>query len=113
LEKQASYLVEITPEAEQYYMDLLSHIYQTHSVESADRKSAEILDLAMSLSGFPNRGRQEECLEYLEKGHQFLIYSLTNRKTVKIIYFVVESAKTVYVTDFFATETNPTKIKKE
>lgn len=113
MEEQESYLVEITPEAEQYYLNLLSHLYQTHSSESADEKSAEILDLALSLSDFPNRGRKEDELEYLGKEHQFLVYSLTNRKTVKIIYFIEELAKKVYVTDFFATEMNPTKIKKK
>ena len=113
MEKQASYLVEITPEAEQYYLDLLSHLYQTHSSESADEKTTEILDLAISLSDFPNRGRKEDELEYLGKEHQFLVYSLTNRKTVKIIYFVEESANKIYVTDFFATEMNPSKIKRK
>jgi plasmid stabilization system protein ParE len=113
LEKQASYLVEITPEATQYYLNLLSFLYQTHSSESADEKSEEMLALVFSLSDFPNRGRKEEELEYLGKEHQFLVYSLTNRKTVKVIYFVEESIKKVYITDFFPTEMSFTKMKNK
>jgi len=111
LEKSSSYLVEITPEAEQYYLELLSYLYQTHSSKSANKKSEYILDLAMSLDENPNRGSREEDLEYLGKEHQFLIYPITKRKTVKVIYFVEEDIKTVYVTDFFPTEMNPSKLK--
>jgi hypothetical protein len=57
LEKQTSYFVEITSKAEQYYWILLAHLYETHSVESADKKSDDIIKMAMSLKTNPQRGR--------------------------------------------------------
>lgn len=111
MESKSEYQVEITPEAEQYYLDLMYFLYQSHSERSADKKSTEILGKAQSLSTKPNRGRKEENLAYLNKSHRFLVYAITRRRTIKIIYFVDESRHTVYVTDFFPTEMNPSRIQ--
>ena len=110
MEKPQHFIVEITPQAEQHYWELLLYLYQTHSVDSAEHKSDEILNLALSLDNNPYRGRIENQLEYLNKSHRFLVYFITNRKTVKIIYFVENNI--VYVTDFFTTEMDPDRIKK-
>ncbi len=110
MESSVIYLVEITPEAEQHFEDLLSFLYQTHSLLSADKKALEILTKAQTLSQNPNRGRVEDTLTYLKKGHRYLIYSLSNRKTIKILYFVNEVSKTVFITDFFPNEMDPVKI---
>ena len=110
METGQTYVVEITPEAEQYYQDLLEHLYTTHSEESAFVKSEEILLMAISLEKMPNRGSDEPLLSYLEKGHKYLVYPVTSRKTVKIIYFVEEQTKKVFVTDFFPTEKNPAQL---
>ena len=112
MEERKSYLVEITSKAEQYYWLLLTHLYETHSVESANRKSDEIIELAMSLDINPQRGSLEEDLEGFNKKFRSLIYRVTKRKTVKIIYFIDEPTNKVYVTDFFATLMNPDKKKK-
>lgn len=104
MEEASDYIVEITPEAESYYLQLLDYLYSTHSEERADKKSDEIIAMAMSLDRHPYRGALEEKLAFLEKGHRFLLYRYTTRKSIKIIYFIDESAKTVYVTDFFGTE---------
>lgn len=112
MEEQTSYLVEITPEAEFYYFNLLEYLYRTHSPESASVKSDEILEMAMSLNQNPNRGSHEGRLDFLGKEHRFLLYKITSRKQVKIIYFVDESNKIVYVTDFFGTEMDDRKIGK-
>lgn len=112
MEETTSYLVEITSRAEQYYWELLSNLYETHGVKSAERKSGAILELAMSLEKNPHQGSKEGSLEYLDKEHRFLVYHITKRKTIKIIYFVDEAVRKVYVTDFFATDMNPNKIKK-
>ncbi|NEN21979.1 hypothetical protein G3O08_00480 [Cryomorpha ignava] len=93
------------------YLDLMYILYESHSEKSANKKFVEILEKALSLSSKPNRGRLEDNLSYLNKRHRFLVYAITRRRTVKIIYFVDESKKTVYVTDFFATEMHPSKIQ--
>jgi len=112
LEKQTSYLVEITSKAEQYYWNLLGHLYETHSIQSANKKSDDIIKMAMSLTNNPQRGRLEEGLARYNKTFRALIYHVTKRNTVKIIYFIDEAKKTVYITDFFPTRQNPNKKTK-
>lgn len=109
MEEPKSYVVEITSKAEQYYWNLLAHLYKTHSIESADKKSDDIIKMAMSLNGNPQRGRLEEDLAHYNKEFRALIYQITKRNTVKIIYFIDEVKKTVYVTDFFPTQQDPDK----
>lgn len=110
MEETPSYVVEITPEAEAYFMELLGYLYTAHAKSSADRKADELLAMAMSLDKNPHRGRKEDKLAFLKKEHRFLVYQYTARKSVKIIYFVDEAAKKVYVTDFFGTEMDERKI---
>ncbi len=110
MEEESGYIVEITPEAEQYYLDVLEFIYKHHSAASADRKSEALLAKAISLEHHPYRGRIEERLNFLGKEHRFLVYKYTQNRSIKIIYFVEEQAKTVYVTDFFPTKMNEHKI---
>ncbi|MBR9998274.1 MAG: hypothetical protein KFF73_04850 [Cyclobacteriaceae bacterium] len=110
MEKGPDYIVEITPEAEIYYLQLLDYLYRTHSKDSADKKADKILDMAMSLDHNPYRGRIDEKLSFLGKDHRFLIYQYTSRKSIKIIYFIDEQAKKVFVTDFFGSEMDEKKI---
>lgn len=110
MEEQTSYLVEITPEAELYYFNLLECLYKTHTSESASNKANEILEMATSLDKNPHRGSHERKLDFLGKEHRFLLYEITSRKQVKIIYFIDDLSKIVYVTDFFGTEMDDRKI---
>ena len=112
MEETKIYLVEITSKAEQYYWKLLTHLYETHSIESADKKSSEIIELAMSLEINPQRGSLEEDLASFNKEFRSIIYHITKRNTVKVIYFIDEHTNKVYITDFFATLMNPDKKRK-
>lgn len=96
-----------------YYYELLEELYKTHSDKSANRKSSEILEMAMSLNNNPFQGNKEDILAYLNKEHRYLVYHITKRKTVKIIYFVDEVCEKIYVTDFFPTANHQNKIKKK
>ena len=110
MEGKTSYTVKITPEAERYYYNILEYFYEHHSEKSANRKSNELLELAITLEKNPSRGRIEENLRFLGRNHRFILYYYTSRKAIKIIYFVDEQAKTVYVTDFFPCESDENKI---
>ncbi len=112
MEEKQSYVVEITTEAEIYYLQLLDYLYQTHSENSAARKADEILDKAMSLDKNPYRGRVVDQLTFLEIEHRYLLYQYTPKKSIKIIYFIDESSRTVYVTDFFGNEIDDEKLAK-
>lgn len=112
MEEAPDYIVEVPPEAEQHYLEVLDYLYRYHSVESADEKSAELLSVAISLEQHPYRGRIEERLAFLGKEHRFLLYSYSHHHAIKIIYFIEEQSKTVYVTDFFPTPMHEQKIGK-
>jgi hypothetical protein len=110
LEETNTYSVEITHEAELFFYDILTYFYMYHSEESGNRKSGELLDLAMSLEINPQRGTKEKNLKSLGKSHRFLLYYYTSHKAIKIIYMIDEDKKIVYVTDFFPCQMDYTKI---
>jgi plasmid stabilization system protein ParE len=110
VETAKGYVVEITPQAERFFLELLDYIFSTHHPDSASRKADEILALAISLKHTPYRGTLEPRLELLGKGHRFLLYEITRGKEVKIIYFVDEDSHKVFVTDFFGTRKDAEKL---
>jgi hypothetical protein len=77
VEEKPDYVVDITPEGEVFFFRLLEYLYDTHSLKSADRKSEEIMEMAVSLANNPYRGRIEEKLRFLGKEHRFLVYKYT------------------------------------
>jgi len=112
LEGTTIYTVKITPEAKKYYYDVLEYFYEHCSEESANKKSDELLDLAIKLENNPSKGRIENKLKSLGRNHRFILYYYTISKAIKIIYYIDEERKTVYVTDFFPCESDDKKISK-
>lgn len=112
MEREQGYNVKITADAENYYLDVLEYFYEHHSEASADRKSNELLEKAISLENNPGIGRIEENLRSLGRMHRFILYYYTPRKAIKIIYFINEQERTVFVTDFFPCESDEKKIRK-
>ena len=47
------------------------------------------------------RGRIEENLRSLGYNHRFILYFYTSVKAIKIIYYIDEEQKIVYIIDFF------------
>lgn len=112
MERKPLYSVEITKDAEIYYYEVLEYFYEHCSINSADRKSEELLEFAISLEKNPTRGRIVEKLSNLEKDHRYILYYYTQTKAIKIIYFIDELEKIVYITDFFPCESNEKKIEE-
>jgi hypothetical protein len=110
LEGKTSYTVEITPEAEWHYYEILEYFYYHHSQSSADRKSRDLLEKTIVLESNPFIGCIEENLTFLGRGHRYILYYYTQIKAIKIIYFVDEASKVVYVTDFFPCESDESRI---
>lgn len=104
------FTVEITPEAEGYFLQATEYLYTTHTHKQAAIKSDALLATAMSLNRLPHRGSLERNLEFLNEEYRYLVYRVTTRKTIKIIYFIDEAVGKVYVTDFFGTEMDDNKI---
>ncbi|MBI9069112.1 MAG: hypothetical protein JEZ09_17585 [Salinivirgaceae bacterium] len=66
MERKPSYTVDISPEAEDYYYEVLEYFYKHHSESSADRKSQDLLSKAIALESNPLIGRIEENLKFLD-----------------------------------------------
>lgn len=88
MERESNYTIEITPEAEGYYIEILEYLYKYHSEESADRKSKQLLEKAIVLEMNPFIGRIEVNLKFLGREHRYILYYYTLVKAIKIIYFV-------------------------
>ena len=112
METAKGYVVEITPQAERFYFELLDYLYSTHHPNSASLKADGILALAISLKHKPYRGTLEQHLQPLGKAHRFLLYEITRGKEVKNIYFVDEANQKVFVTDFFGTRQAAKKLSQ-
>jgi translation initiation factor 2B subunit (eIF-2B alpha/beta/delta family) len=111
LEDQQTYQVELTSKAKIYYYQILEYFYTYSSVESADKKSAELYKFAYSLQTFPDRGQIETNLSRFKKNHRFILFNSTSKAVIKIIYFVDKKDNTVYITDFFPTYMDQRRIQ--
>jgi hypothetical protein len=109
-EETGKYEVVITASAEVHFYELAEYLYEHLSIERAEEISGELMQMALSLDCLYHRGSKEEKLARRKKSYRYILYKRTSRTTVKIIYYVDESDKIVYVTDFFPTEKNPKKI---
>lgn len=103
------YEVAITPEAEQFFYEILEYLYKHHSDAVAAKKSDELLAKTLLLEHSPLSGKKEPILRYLGKNHRYILHYYTARKAIKILYFIDEVSNTVYVTDFFPCMCNPKK----
>lgn len=110
-QEQEEYKVIITDIAEARYYELLEYFYDYYSEERAEELATELRLYPFKLSKMPNRGALEKSLVHRPEKFKFLLYKRVKYAEVKIIYFVVEKIKVVYITDFYATEMNPSKIK--
>jgi hypothetical protein len=86
--------------------------FTNNTAKPVDRKSTELLEKAIALENNPGIGRIEENLRPLGRRHRYILYYYTSRKAIKIIYFIKEQERTVYVTDFFPCESDENKINR-
>ena len=81
-------------------------IYKHYSKEVSSEKAKEIVDQivvrALSLVQFPERGRIDEDLRVLDKGHRFIL-----ERHYRIIYRI--EVERILVTDVFSNWQNPKK----
>lgn len=77
---------------------------KNHNPKKVEEIRTKILNKAESLVDFSERGQIEESLLSLNKGHRYIL-----EKHTKIIYRVI--GKIIYITDFFDTRQDPSKMK--
>ncbi len=109
-EEAGRYKVVITSAAEVHFYELVEYLYEYMSLERAEEVARGLNEMVLSLVRLYHRGSVEEKLARRKKSYRYILYKRTSRANVKIIYFVDEKNKTVYITDFFPTEKDTKKI---
>jgi plasmid stabilization system protein ParE len=111
--EQQSFEVEITyPAKQRYQEEILSYLVDNFSFERAVEIDENITVSVKSLSKMTERGRLEPNLEEYKNRFRFILHKETRNFEIKIIYYVNQTAKKVYITDFFPILMQPEKLKK-
>lgn len=87
-------------------------MFDYYSFERANEIAFELLQCPQILKEFPLLGKVEPNLAQRYEEYRFLLFERTKRTTVKIIYYVDEPAKKIYITDFFPCEMSEERIGK-
>lgn len=112
MDKKQSFKIVITSVAERAYFDLLNYIFEHYAIVRANEIAIELIDFPQILKLQPYIGAIEPLLLNRNEEYRYLVYNRTNLETVKIIYYVDDLTKTVYITDFFPCEMAPSKVNK-
>ena len=97
--------VKFTAWAEKCLVEIQQYYFENAGPDKSDEIINKIIDKAESLIKYPERGKIEEDLKSLNKGHRYLL-----EYHYKIIY--VKEGDTVYITDIFSNWQNPAKKQK-
>jgi len=109
----AKYKVIITRSAETFFYEVVEYIYEHHSLSKAEYLSTSLKEAPRKLTTYPSRGAIEPRLaKYRERIYRYILFKRTYRADIKIIYYINEQTKEVYVTDFFPTEKDDSKISE-
>lgn len=111
-QKKSLAKVIITSEAKNYFFDILEYLYEHYTLDRAEEIANDLHQKTLSLCSLFSIGTSEFRLKHLGKNHQFILFKRLRNKDVKIIYFYDKKNHIVYVTDFFSTEMDDTKIHK-
>jgi hypothetical protein len=96
-----------TPALIRYQEVVLDYLSDHFSAERVAEIDDSIFDLAASLAFSPFRGTPEKYLDQLEKEFRFILFKESRSFEIKIIYFISEHDRRVFITDFFPTRMNP------
>jgi len=108
---EKKYQLVLSSFAEQAYFDSLIYVFEHYAVNRANEIALALLAFPEILKTFPHIGSIESYLNDRSQEFRFLVFERANLKSIKIIYYIDEDAKTVYITDFFPCEMSESKIK--
>ena len=109
--EKKEYKVIVTRIAEDRFYQILDYLYENYSEERAEQIADELRLFPFKLSKTPNRGTFEKTLLQKSQKFKYILYKRANYAEIKVIYFIDEENRKVYITDFFPTEMNPIKLK--
>lgn len=110
VEEENYRIVVTSPAQTRYQKTILTYLIKHFSLERAYEIDNAITNKLDLLKLNPGRGALEKYLMGLEKEFRFILHKETRNFEIKIIYFVQEENKTVFVTDFFPSMMNPKKM---
>lgn len=108
---EQKYQLVLSSFAEQAYFEALVYVFEHYSIQRANEIAMALLSFPEILKTFPHIGNIESHLAERTHEYRFLVFERTHLKSIKIIYYIDEGSKTVYVTDFFPCEMSEFKIK--
>ena len=110
--KQQSFEIEITYPAEKRYQEeILVYLVDNFSIKRVIEIDANIVALISTLSLMPKRGTLEPNLNTYPQQFRFIIFKETRNFEIKIVYFINQSIRKVYITDFFPVLMHPDKLR--
>jgi plasmid stabilization system protein ParE len=109
--EEQGYQIVITSTAERAYFEVLDYVFEHHALIRANEIAMELVEHPQILKEFPYMGKTEPNLKQRSENYRFILYERTKQVTVKIIYYVDEQIKTIFLTDFFPCEMYQEKIK--
>jgi hypothetical protein len=113
LAEETSYQIAIASPAEKRYQEIvLAYLVTYYSIKRAAEIDRAISKTVYSLVINPLRGSNEYFLSKANQDFRFILYRENRNFEIKIIYFVDEEQKRVFITDFFPTKMHPQKMKK-
>jgi hypothetical protein len=84
------------------FYEVVEYIYEHHMLTEAENLSTALKDAPHKLASYPSRGAIEPRLaNYRGRAYRYLVFNRTKRADIKIIFYVNEQAKEVYVMDIF------------
>lgn len=105
------YKIVVTKPAEINFYEILEYLYAHYSPDRASEVADSLRNKVAVLSLDPERGTIEPRLAGRKNLYRFILFRRQRMKDIKIIYFIDEETKTVFVTDFFPTEMDDQKVQ--
>lgn len=113
MDEEQDYEIVITSTAERAYFEVLDYVFEHHPPNRANKIALELVEHPQILKKFPKMGKTEPNLVQRTENYRFILYERTAQTTVKIIYYMDEQTKTVYLTDFSPVKCCRKKLKPE
>ncbi len=110
--EEQEFEIIITSFGERAYFEVLEYVFEFHSNHRANQIALDLLEFPVVLKKFPYLGKIEPNLTERYEDYRFLLFERTKRLNVKVIYYIDERNKTIYITDFFPCEMYNKKINQ-
>lgn len=111
MDKEEDFKIIVTQQARKRYQEtVLEYLFTYFSTNRAIEIDKAIFEKVSSLKARKYTGTKENYLSHFKEDFRFILHKEHSSFEIKIIYFVSEENKSIFVTDFFPTKMNPDKL---